>query len=104
MVEHYGLHVPLFQRALLSERYKLVVQQDGFEELYDLHKDPAELVNLASCEAHRQTLLAMRARLALAMRQFDDDSPASLELVSSFELPPDLGAQSCEGQRRETLQ
>jgi arylsulfatase A-like enzyme len=74
MVEHYGLHVPLFQRALLSERYKLVVQQDGFEELYDLHNDPAELVNLVGCEAHLDVHAAMRAALATSMRQLGDDS------------------------------
>jgi arylsulfatase A-like enzyme len=85
MVEHNGLHIPLFQRALLAEQQKLVVQQDGFEELYDLHRDPAELVNLAGCEAHRETLVAMRAALASAMRQFDDDSEEASRLLSFFE-------------------
>jgi arylsulfatase A-like enzyme len=82
MVEHYGLHVPMFQRALLSERYKLVVQQDGFEELYDLQDDPAELVNLAGREAYRAILVAMRAALATSMRQFDDDSELARRMIS----------------------
>jgi hypothetical protein len=89
LVEHYGLHVPLFQRALLSEQHKLVVQQDGFVELYDLHKDPAELVNLAGCEAHREALVAMRDALATSMRELDDDSELASELLSSIETPPD---------------
>ena len=85
MVEHYGLHVPLFQRALLGERYKLVVQQDGFEELYDLYNDPAELVNLAGCESHRETLAEMRTALAASMRRLDDDSARAKELLSFIE-------------------
>ncbi len=89
MVEHYGLHVPLFQRALLSERYKLVVQQDGFEELYDLQNDPAELVNLAGCEAHRRTLATMRTALATSMRQLEDDSDPAAELLSSIRTMPE---------------
>lgn len=89
MVEHYGLHVPLFQRALLSERYKLVVQQDGFEELYDLQNDPAELVNLAGCEAHRRTLATMRTALATSMRQLEDDSDRAAELLSSIRTMPE---------------
>jgi arylsulfatase A-like enzyme len=91
MVEHYGLHVPLLQRALYTGQHKLVVQQDGFSELYDLSRDPAELVNMADGQAHRETLLAMQAGLASAMGQFGDDSERSLELLSSFDLPPDLG-------------
>jgi arylsulfatase A-like enzyme len=93
MVEHYGLHVPLFQRALLTEQHKLVVQQDGFEELYDLHNDPAELVNLAGREAHRETLVAMRVALASAMRQFDDSCDEALEVLTFLE---GLPGQGCE--------
>jgi arylsulfatase A-like enzyme len=85
MVQHYGLHVPLFQRALLTDQYKLVVQQDGFEELYDLHSDPSELVNLAGDNAHEETLAVMRAGLASAMRQSSDDSEEAYELLSLLE-------------------
>jgi arylsulfatase A-like enzyme len=96
MVEHYGLHVPLFQRALLSEQYKLVVQLDGFEELYDLRADPAELVNLAGDTAHTETLVAMRAGLASAMRQSGDGSAEACELLAFLEARPvrDRGAQA----------
>jgi arylsulfatase A-like enzyme len=93
MVEHYGLHVPLFQRTLLTEQHKLVVQQDGFQELYDLHNDPAELVNLAGREAHRETLVAMRVALASAMRQFDDSCDEALEVLTFLE---GLPGQGCE--------
>jgi arylsulfatase A-like enzyme len=85
MVEHYGLHTPLFQRALLTEQHKLVVQQDGFEEFYDLYSDPSELVNLAGDNAHEETLAVMRAGLASAMRQSSDDSEEAYELLSLLE-------------------
>jgi arylsulfatase A-like enzyme len=85
MVEHYGLHVPQFQRALLGERYKLVVQQDGFQELYDLLHDPAELENLADSPDHRGTLAAMRAELVTTMRRLDDGAPPALEMISRLQ-------------------
>lgn len=85
MIEHYGLHVSLFQRALLSGQYKLVVQLDGFEELYDLHNDPYELVNLAGNKAYGETLSVMRAGLASTMRQSGDDSQEAIELLSFLE-------------------
>ena len=88
MVQHYGLHVPLFQRALLTDQYKLVVQQDGFEELYDLQSDPSELVNLVGNNTHEETLAVMRAALASTMRQFDDDSEEAYELLSLLEALP----------------
>jgi hypothetical protein len=62
-----------------------VVQQDGFEEFYDLYSDPSELVNLAGDNAHEETLAVMRAGLASAMRQSSDDSEEAYELLSLLE-------------------
>ena len=56
MLQHYGLHVPLLQRALVTERWKLIYQEDGFCELYDLARDPAELSNLAE-DADRRSVV-----------------------------------------------
>ena len=43
MAQHYGLHEPILQRAYYSGHWKLVVQEDGFAELYDLKNDPCEI-------------------------------------------------------------
>jgi arylsulfatase A-like enzyme len=44
--EFHGHHFPYPQRMLREDRYKLVVNPDSTNELYDLHVDPDELLNL----------------------------------------------------------
>ena len=80
MTEHYGLHVPVAQRAWYRDDYKLVVQEDGFCELYDLSRDPGELSNLAKDPSHAVQRDAMRRELRQAMLGFGDDE-ARLEKV-----------------------
>lgn len=75
MTEHYGLHVPVVQRAWYRDDYKLVVQEDGFCELYDLARDPGELSNLAQAPGHARRLDDMRAGLRRAMLAVGDDDP-----------------------------
>ncbi|HEU0206484.1 MAG TPA: sulfatase-like hydrolase/transferase [Pseudolysinimonas sp.] len=43
--EFHGHHFPYPQRMLRNDRYKLVVNPDSVNELYDLECDPDELVN-----------------------------------------------------------
>ncbi|SFS73871.1 sulfatase-like hydrolase/transferase [Saccharopolyspora flava] len=43
--EFHGHHFPYPQRMLRTDRYKLVVNPDSVNELYDLHADPDELLN-----------------------------------------------------------
>ncbi|WP_210588814.1 sulfatase-like hydrolase/transferase [Streptomyces sp. GESEQ-35] len=45
LAEFHGHHFPYPQRMLRDDRYKLVVNPDSVNELYDLHADPHELVN-----------------------------------------------------------
>lgn len=66
MAEHYGLHERIVQRAYYESRWKLVAQQDGFQELYDLDADPYETSNVAGLSFHRQTLCHMKAGLVAA--------------------------------------
>ena len=47
LIQHYGLHLPILQRCLVRSQWKYVLQEDGFEELYDLEADPFECSNLA---------------------------------------------------------
>ncbi|BDZ64102.1 sulfatase-like hydrolase/transferase [Agromyces mangrovi Wang et al. 2018] len=44
--EFHGHHFPYPQRMLREDRYKLVVNPDSVNELYDLERDPDELQNV----------------------------------------------------------
>ena len=46
MCEFHGHHFPYPQRMLRTDRYKLVVNPDSVNELYDLDLDPDELHNV----------------------------------------------------------
>ena len=72
MCEHYGLHVPVMQRSWHEGRWKLVVQEDGYLELYDLEDDPCELRNLASAPRHDDRRTSMRAALRREMERSGD--------------------------------
>ena len=72
MTQHYGLHVPVLQRAYHAEDWKLVMQEDGFAELYDLARDPCELVNLAGDPSHAARLAQMQVGLRAEMRATGD--------------------------------
>lgn len=65
--EHYAVRnrLPAFE-GLRNEHFKYVVyfDNDNYEFLHDLKKDPHELVNLASDPTYASTLAAMRQRLA----------------------------------------
>ena len=74
MTQHYGLHQPIQQRAWYQEEWKLVVQPDGFRELYNLAHDTDELENLAEQPRYRDKLGYLQRQLAQAMVEVGDDS------------------------------
>ena len=81
LLQHYGLHAPLMQRALHLGRWKLVVQEDGFCELYDLESDPAELVNLAQTPERKRKLDEMVEALFVEMARVGDDGEGQRRLI-----------------------
>ncbi len=75
MAQHYGLHEPAPQRCWYADDWKLVVQEDGFTELYDLDADPHEMRNLADDPEHRVRLESLQAGLRDAMSETGDLDP-----------------------------
>ncbi|WP_201787113.1 sulfatase-like hydrolase/transferase [Actinoplanes sp. TFC3] len=57
--EFHGHHFPYPQRMLREDRYKLVVNPDSTNELYDLHNDPDELLNIY----HHPEMAEVRGRM-----------------------------------------
>ncbi|GAA2575032.1 sulfatase-like hydrolase/transferase [Winogradskya consettensis] len=57
--EFHGHHFPYPQRMLREDRYKLVVNPDSTNELYDLRNDPDELLNIY----HHPEMEPVRSRM-----------------------------------------
>lgn len=72
MTQHYGLHQPICQRAWYQDEWKLVVQPDGYRELYNLEKDVDELDNLATEPRYAEVLLSLHQNLEVAMSEVGD--------------------------------
>ena len=89
MLQHYGLHTPVLQRAWREERWKLVLQENGFRELYDLSADPCETRNLAALPVHRQRLDSMTDALFAEMERVGDDGRGQRRLIRNA--APSLG-------------
>ena len=84
MLEHYGLCSPQFQRMLRWKNYKYVVQQDGFEEVYDLEIDPYEMNNLALNPGREVLLPKLRSILRSEMATVEDNSKKAKALLSTI--------------------
>ena len=72
MLQHYGLHQRILQRAWHTGSWKLILQPDGFNELYDLAHDPNEMSNLANNSDHAATLEDLRDQLLREMIRVGD--------------------------------
>ena len=66
--EFHGHHFPYPQRMLRYERYKLVVNPDSVNELYDLLTDPDELLNVYELPEMKGVRTRMMQRLYALLR------------------------------------
>lgn len=72
LLQHSGLHQHLPQRAWYQDHWKLVLQADGFIELYNLRDDPHELHNLASQAVFDPLIAELRQAMQLRLTETDD--------------------------------
>lgn len=70
--EFHGHHFPYPQRMLREDRYKLIVNPDSVNELYDLELDPDELLNIYSHPEMEPVRSRMMARLYQLLQQRGD--------------------------------
>jgi arylsulfatase A-like enzyme len=70
----YGLSGGVFGRMLRTKRYKYIAYSAGKqrEQLFDMHKDPGEMNNLAVDPASTDILQNHRERLAAQIKQTND--------------------------------
>ncbi|WP_279472854.1 sulfatase-like hydrolase/transferase [Actinomadura darangshiensis] len=71
--EFHGHHFPYPQRMLRTDRYKLVVNPDSVNELYDLETDPDELLNRYEQPEMRDVRTSMMRRLYTVLRDRGDN-------------------------------
>lgn len=70
--EFHGHHFPYPQRMLREDRYKLIVNPDSVNELYDLHTDPDEMRNAYGDPALADVQSRMMQRLYQMLRDRGD--------------------------------
>lgn len=71
-VDHDGFGGLQMMRAVVSEKYKLVIHLLDSDELYDLEKDPYEICNLINDEAYAQIRNELHDLLVEHMNQTRD--------------------------------
>jgi arylsulfatase A-like enzyme len=73
LAEFHGHHFPYPQRMLRSRTHKLVVNPESTNELYDLVRDPDELVNRIDDPDYRPVRRALLAELYRQLRDRGDN-------------------------------
>lgn len=71
--EFHGHHFPLPQRMVRTERYKLIVNPESVNELYDLADDPDELANIYDLPERADVRRTLLRRLYDQLRDRGDN-------------------------------
>ena len=84
--KHYLAGIPWYV-SLRQGRYKYIrtLVENETEEIYDIDRDPNELINLAQAGAHRDRLKKMRAATIAEMRRTDWNLVDHLPAVRTLE-------------------
>jgi arylsulfatase A-like enzyme len=77
-VETHGHFTTIVGRALITERYKYIWNENYMNELYNLHDDPWELTNLINNEEYADILHDMKQRLREWRNKTSDDVTFSM--------------------------
>ncbi|PHQ41596.1 hypothetical protein Z052_13915 [Halorubrum sp. C191] len=72
VAEFHGLNFPYEQRMLRTDRYKYVMNAGDTSELYDLERDPNELVNRVGDPDYADTEDILEAQLSEILRERGD--------------------------------
>lgn len=73
LAEFHGHHFPYPQRMIRTRSAKLVVNPESVNELYDLERDPDELINVYDDAAYRGTRDELLRRLYTELRERGDN-------------------------------
>jgi arylsulfatase A-like enzyme len=89
--EYPGPHCVRKNRGVRTDRWKLIHfwEQPEEWELYDLHTDPDETVNLADRRDQRERVARLRGRMAELRREVGDaDPPGPPPAAKPCQMPP----------------
>ena len=88
MCEFHGHHFPLQQRMLRTREFKLVVNHESINELYDLRVDPAEMNNVYTVPVYDQIRRELATELYRQLRERGDHSFAKwMAAMTDFDIP-----------------
>ncbi|MGE5550432.1 MAG: sulfatase-like hydrolase/transferase [Bacteroidota bacterium] len=76
-LEFHGHQVPYAQRVVRTRDYKLIANLSDLHELYDLRRDPDELVNRIDDPEYDGVKKDLYARLCRHLRRIEDDTALS---------------------------
>ena len=91
----HGLHFPIQQRMLRTDDYKLVINHESLDELYDLRQDPSEINNVYAAPAYDKVRREMAAELYRQLVERGDSSFAKwMAAMTDFDIPLENTARS----------